>query len=306
MSATPQIIVVGGPTGAGKTALSVEIAKYLGTEIINADSRQVYKELNIGVAKPSAEELNAVKHHFVSHISIHTHYTAQDFALEARQKIVEIIETCGKVVVTGGTGLYIQALLYGLDDLPDISEELKSSLQHTLDHHGIDPLVDELLTLDANAGESIDLKNPMRVMRALALAKTTGLSLKKIYSGSAQKELFLPYPVDMFAIDMPRKELYERINQRVDKMVAEGLVDEVASLIPHKHLKSLNTVGYSELFDYFDGNCALDYAIDKIKQHSRNYAKRQVTWFGNKFEMQWLSPEKIKEKIILNYARNTH
>jgi len=306
MSSTPQIIVIGGPTGSGKTALAIDIAQLLGTEIINADSRQVYEELNIGVAKPNPEELLAIKHHFVSNISIHQHYTAQHFALEARKKIVEIIEKFGTVVVTGGTGLYLQALLYGLDDFPEISEELKIQLNSQLLEQGLESLVDELLQLDQEAGENIDLKNPMRVMRALALVKTTDLPLKKINPSSSEKQLVLPYQVEMFALDLPRKQLYERINLRVDNMISAGLADEVKSLIPHKNLKALNSVGYTELFDFFDGKCTKEEAIEKIKQHSRNYAKRQVTWFGNKFEMQWLSPEKIKEKIILNYARNTH
>jgi tRNA dimethylallyltransferase len=306
MSSTPQIIVIGGPTGSGKTALAIDVAQILGTEIINADSRQVYKELNIGVAKPNPEELLAVKHHFVSNISIHQHYTAQHFAIEARNKIVEIIEKFGTVVVTGGTGLYLQALLYGLDDLPEISEELKVQLNNQLLERGLESLVDELLQLDQEAGENIDLKNPMRVMRALALVKTTHLPLKKIYPSSGEKQLILPYRVEMFALDLPRKQLYERINFRVDNMISAGLVQEVESLIPHKNLKALNTVGYTEMFDFFDGNCTQEEAIEKIKQHSRNYAKRQVTWFGNKFEMQWLSPEKIKEKITQHYARNTN
>jgi tRNA dimethylallyltransferase len=306
MSSNPQIIVIGGPTGSGKTALAIDIAQILGTEIINADSRQVYEELNIGVAKPNSEELIAIKHHFVSNISIHQHYTAQHFALEARNKIVEIIEKFGTVVVTGGTGLYLQALLYGLDDLPEISEELKVQLNNQLLERGLESLVDELLQLDQEAGENIDLKNPMRVMRALALVKTTHLPLKKIYPSSGEKQLVLPYRVEMFALDLPRKQLYERINLRVDSMISAGLVQEVESLIPHKNLKALNTVGYTEMFDFFDGNCTQLEAIEKIKQHSRNYAKRQVTWFGNKFEMQWLSPEKIKEKITQHYARNTN
>jgi tRNA dimethylallyltransferase len=306
MSSNPQIIVIGGPTGSGKTALSIDIAQILGTEIINADSRQVYEELNIGVAKPNPEELIAIKHHFVSNISIHQHYTAQHFAIEARKKIVEIIEKFGTVVVTGGTGLYLQALLYGLDDLPEISEELKVQLNNQLLERGLESLVDELLQLDQEAGENIDLKNPMRVMRALALVKTTHLPLKKIYPSSGEKQLVLPYRVEMFALDLPRKQLYERINLRVDNMISAGLAVEVESLIPHKNLKALNTVGYTEMFDFFDGNCTQLEAIEKIKQHSRNYAKRQVTWFGNKFEMQWLSPEKIKEKITQHYARNTN
>ena len=306
MSSNPQIIVIGGPTGSGKTALAIDIAQILGTEIINADSRQVYEELNIGVAKPNSEELLAIKHHFVSNISIHQHYTAQHFALEARDKIVKIIEKFGTLVVTGGTGLYLQALLYGLDDLPEISEELKVQLNNQLLERGLESLVDELLQLDQEAGENIDLKNPMRVMRALALVKTTHLPLKKIYPSSGDKQLVLPYLVEMFALDLPRKQLYERINLRVDNMISAGLVQEVESLIPHKNLKALNTVGYTEIFDFFDGNCTQLEAIEKIKQHSRNYAKRQVTWFGNKFEMQWLSPEKIKEKITQHYARNTN
>lgn len=306
MSSSPQIIVIGGPTGSGKTALAIDIAQILGTEIINADSRQVYEELNIGVAKPNPEELLAIKHHFVSNISIHQHYTAQHFAIEARKKIVEIIEKFGTVVVTGGTGLYIQALLYGLDDLPEISEELKTLLNNQLLEQGLESLVDELLQLDQEAGLIIDLKNPMRVMRALALVKTTLLPLKKIYPSSNEKQLILPYLVEMFAIDLPRKQLYERINLRVDNMISAGLAEEVESLIPHKDLKALNSVGYTEMFDFFDGKCTKEEAIEKIKQHSRNYAKRQVTWFGNKFDMHWLSPEKIKEKITQHYARNTN
>ncbi len=291
-----QIIVIGGPTASGKTKLAIDVAKKLGTEIINADSRQIYKELNIAVAKPSQQELDSVNHHFVSNVSIHDHFSAGDYQKQGQIVLNQVLNQFGSAVICGGTGLYIKALLEGLDELPEIDEDLRIAIENQFLEKGLWFVKEQLLALDSNAAEFVKLDNPSRVKRALELVIQSGKPLSEIYKKTSK----IPNNTNIkhFCIDMPRHHLYNRINQRVDAMVQEGLIEEARNLFQFKELKALQTVGYNELFDSFEGNDSEIEAIDKIKQHTRNYAKRQITWFKNQFSSNWVSPEAALHTIF--------
>lgn len=284
-----QIIVIGGPTASGKTKLAIDVAKKLGTEIINADSRQIYKELNIAVAKPTQIELDTIKHHFVSHVSIHEHFSAGDYQKQGQETLNQVLQTYGSAVICGGTGLYIKALLEGLDELPEIDEDLRVSIENQFLEKGLWFVKEQLLALDSNAAEFVKLDNPSRVKRALELVIQSGKPLIEIY----KKTSTIPNNTNVhhYCLDMPRHHLYHKINQRVDAMAQAGLIEEARNLFQFKDLKALQTVGYSELFDAFEGRGTEAEAIEKIKQHTRNYAKRQITWFKNQFSSNWISPE---------------
>jgi tRNA dimethylallyltransferase len=284
----PTIIVVGGPTASGKTPAAIDLAFKLNTEIINVDSRQVYKELQIGVAKPSEEELLKVTHHGVSTVGIHEHYNAGMHAEHFESTIQNLISSNGSAILCGGTGLYIEALINGLDDMPEIDPDLRSEILDEFVAHGLDRLVQVLYQLDPNAGTLVALDNPQRVMRAIELCIQTQKTLSEIYSQKPNPR-FPDAHVIYLGIEYEREKLYQRINQRVDKMIADGLIAEVESLLPHQSLKSLQTVGYSELFRHFAGELSKTEAIDSIKQHTRNYAKRQITYFTNRFPTRWVA-----------------
>lgn len=283
MSAKQQIlIVVCGPTASGKTNFAIELAQHFKTEILSADSRQVYKEMNIGTAKPSAEQLAQIPHHFINHCSIHDTYNAGIYEKEALELLRNLFKKHNVVIAAGGTGLYIKALCEGLDDLPKANENLRKQLKKELDEYGVDYLFKKLQNLDLEGSKAIDSKNPHRIMRAIELIGETGKSLSRLKTNPRNKR---PFKIIKVIMDVDRKTLYERINVRVDEMIGEGLVQEVQNLIPYKDLKALQTVGYSELFEYFDGKCSLPEAIEKIKQHTRNYAKRQITWFNKETDL---------------------
>lgn len=298
MKAQPTLFVVGGPTASGKTAAAIALAKALHTEIINVDSRQVYQELNIAVAKPSAEELLEVPHHGVGHVPIIYHYNAGTHAEIFRPITLQLIENTGAVVLCGGTGLYIEALLNGMDDLPEVDPDLRSEILDQYVENGIEPLLKMLLQLDPSAGLFVRLDNPQRVMRALELCIQLRKPLSEIY-GQEKINHFEGINIRFVGIDHPREVLYDRINQRVDAMVAMGLVAEARNLYPQKDLKALQTVGYTELFDSFSGELSEAEAIEKIKQHTRNYAKRQITYFNNRFSTEWIS-----SKDWMDFVRN--
>jgi len=284
----PTLIVVGGPTASGKTAAAIDLALKLNTEIINVDSRQVYKELHIGVAKPSAEELLKVTHHGVSTVGIHDHYNAGMHAENFESTIQNLLSSNGSAILCGGTGLYIEALINGLDNMPEIDPDLRSEILDEFVAHGLDRLVQVLYQLDPNAGTLVALDNPQRVMRAIELCIQTQKTLSEIYSQKPNPR-FPDAHVIYLGIEYEREKLYQRINQRVDKMIADGLIAEVESLLPHQSLKSLQTVGYSELFRHFAGEFSKTEAVDSIKQHTRNYAKRQITYFTNRFPTRWVA-----------------
>ncbi len=287
----PPVIAIGGPTGVGKTALAIKIAQKLNTEIISVDSRQIYSELNIGVGRPSMEELQSIPHHFIGSHSIHETFTAKNFQDEARSKAKEIIQQYGSVVLVGGTGLYFNAFFNGFDEYSNVSQELRESLNAQLKENGIENLSSKLRELDPIGASEIDLKNPMRVIRALELILTHEKPLSEIALGKSEP---FEYPGSLYFLNIERKNLYSKIDSRVDQMIQNGFLHEAENLFSHRQLNPLKTVGYTEMFDYFDGNCELVQAIEKMKQKTRNYAKRQITWFKN----QWNIQEKNANEIL--------
>lgn len=277
-----------GPTSVGKTHLAISCAERWSTEIISADSRQLFRELTIGTAKPNASELRRVTHHFVNHRSIQDSYTADDFGQEARATLTELFARHDLVVVCGGSGLYIKALLEGLDAIPHIAPQVRNDIRREYEIHGLAWLQDRLRYLDPEQFDRIDAQNPQRLMRALEVRIGTGRSIRTYQTGDAD---LLPYPVVKVGLELDREQLYERINKRVDEMVNAGLEEEARALHPYRHNNALQTVGYQEMFEYFDGKVTLDDAIAMIKQNTRNYAKRQLTWFRKDREITWFKPD---------------
>lgn len=278
-----KLVVVLGPTAIGKTAFSIELAKSLQTEIISCDSRQFFKELNIGVARPNDEELNAVPHHFIAHQSIQNLYSAGAFEKDALSLLQHLFLKNDFVVCTGGSGLYLDALLNGFDDMPsDI--EIRNQLNQEAIDKGLESICEKLKVLDPEHYEIIDKSNRQRVIRAVEVCTITGRKFSELRSG-AQKQR--DFEVIKIGLSSDRQWLYDRINRRVDIMMNEGLLEEVRGLSELKHLNALNTVGYKELFDYLEGKSNLEEAVNLIKQHTRNYAKRQITWWNKDESIKW-------------------
>jgi tRNA dimethylallyltransferase len=268
-------IIISGPTAVGKTALGIEVARHFSTSIISADSRQCYRELNIGVAKPSETELNLVKHYFINSHSIHDNINAADFEKYALNAVEEIFSKTDIALMVGGTGLYTRAFQQGLDDIPQVPENIRKQLNDQFEKHGIEWLSNQLKTEDPGFYSSGEIHNPQRMLRALEVKIFTGKSIKSFQRNTKATRDFDCINI---SINLPRNELYQRINSRVDNMIEQGLVEEVAALIPYKNLNALQTVGYRELFDHFEQLINLEEAITKIKQNTRHYAKRQITW----------------------------
>jgi len=279
-----KVIIIAGPTASGKTALALKWAERLNTEIINFDSRQVYKELKIGVARPEDSELAQIPHHFIGTHSIHQPLNAARYAELAREKATELISKFGSVVLVGGTGLYLNAFLNGLDEFPEVSPELRQEVVDLYESEGISGLSIALYKLDPNAFEWVQKDNPARLMRALEISKASGKPVSEWRKNEGKP---FEFPTRVFAIEMDRKLLYNRINERVDSMVTKGLEEEVKSLIEFQEAPVMRTVGYSEFFEYFSGNSTKEAAVELIKQKTRNYAKRQITWFKNKSTAEW-------------------
>lgn len=288
------IVIVAGPTAVGKTALAIELAAYFHTSIISADSRQCYKELNIGVAKPSQEELQKVNHFFINSHSVEEEVTAAAYESYALKVTEDLFQDNNIVIVTGGTGLYLKALCEGLDEIPAVDEGVREQLIVAYKEAGIEWLQNELKAKDSLYAAKGEMQNPQRMLRALEVVLGTGQSILSFRKAVAKKR---PFTIIKTALDLPREELYERINHRVDLMMEQGLLQEVQSLIPYRHLNSLQTVGYRELFDYFDSETSLEEAVRLIKQNTRHYAKRQLTWFRKDKEIHWFHPEQ-KEELI--------
>ena len=289
-----KIIVIAGPTCSGKTALSVELAVFFNTVVISADSRQCYKEMSIGTAVPTEEEMKSVPHFFIQSHSIHQPVSAGKFADYALQKLEDLFQTRNVVVVAGGTGLYIQALTEGLHELPQIPSDVRARINTKYTTEGISYLQEYVAKHDPVYFEKVDHLNPARLIRAVEIIEHTGAKYSDLLI--RKKDNRYDYETDRYAIDISRNELYQRINLRVDHMIQMGLMDEVKSLLTFRNLPPLQTVGYKELFDYFNGKCSLEFAIEKIKQHTRNYAKRQLTWFRNQEAYSFLSPDEILKK----------
>lgn len=288
------LVVIAGPTASGKTALSVELARHFNCEIISADSRQFYREMKIGTAIPDAESLNEIRHHFIGHLSIVDEYNVARYETEALQLLNSLFHNSNVVLCTGGSGLYIRALCDGMDDFPDADPELRESLNEIFRTKGIEALRSRLHTLDPDYYAVVDLANPKRLIRALEICIATGKPYSRQRTSIKKTRDF---NIIKIAIERPRDELFERINRRTDQMMEDGLLDEVISLLPFRHLNALNTVGYKEIFTFLDKQCTLAESIEKIKTNTRRYAKRQMTWFNKEPGFQWLSPHKSVEVI---------
>jgi tRNA dimethylallyltransferase len=289
-STTKKLICIVGPTASGKTSLAIKIASLLNTEIISADSRQVYKELSIGTAVPSQKELSEIKHHFIQHKSIFENYSVADFEKEAIQKIEDLFESHDYVVLVGGTGLYIKAIEEGFDDLPQANYQYRQELESLLSEKGIAYLQNLLMQKDIQAYSSIDIQNPRRLIRVLEILELSG---EKLSASWQHKKAIRNFNILKIAINLPREELYQRINLRVDSMLAIGLQTEIETLKEYKNLQALNTVGYKEWWPYFDEFEKLENVITKIKQHTRNFAKRQLTWFRKDSTIIWWDKEQV-------------
>jgi tRNA dimethylallyltransferase len=279
-------IVLVGPTSIGKTAFAIQVAQHFNTQIISADSRQCFKELTIGVAKPSLQELNAVPHHFINSHSIHNEVNAGVFEKYALQKVEEIFSTNDIAVVVGGTGLYVKTFCQGIDNIPIIPMEIRNQINEGYTQNGIEWLQQQIELLDPQYFAKGEIQNPQRLMRALEVVQFTGQS---IINFQQQQKHQRDFKIVKIGLQMPREDLYNRINSRVDSMLQDGLLKEVKNLLPHKNLNALQTVGYTELFDYFDNKISLDRAIEGIKQNTRHYAKRQITWFKKDGDINWLN-----------------
>ncbi|MDN3595137.1 tRNA (adenosine(37)-N6)-dimethylallyltransferase MiaA [Zunongwangia endophytica] len=288
------LISVVGPTAIGKTALGIHIANYFDTEIISADSRQFFKEMNIGTAVPSPEELSAAKHHFIQQISIEDQYSVGDFEKEAISKLTELFLNHDVVVMVGGSGLYIKSVIEGLDNFPDINPEIRKKLNKILAKEGLQPLQRKLQNLDPEYYANADIENPHRIIRALEICIGTG---KKFSSFRNQKKSQRNFKTIEIGLTADRQIIYDRINQRVDLMMQAGLLEEAKNLYPKKHLNALNTVGYKELFSYLDNEIELDFAISEIKKNTRRFAKRQLTWFRKNDNIHWFDYKSKPEDI---------
>lgn len=293
MPTKPTAIFLVGPTAIGKTATAIRLAKALNTEIISADSRQFYKEMSIGTAKPTAEEQSQVKHHFIDSIGIESIYSAGAYERDVLEFLNGFFKTRPQIVITGGSGLYLDAIAKGLDDLPS-DPEIRNLLNRQFQSEGIEGFQEELRRLDPEFFEQIDRYNPQRVIRALEVCRCSGKPYSAFRQDGHKSRQFTPL---WLGITADRHVLYERINQRVDVMVEQGLIEEVERLLPYRQLNALNTVGYKELFAYFDGELTRDEAISKIKQHTRNFAKRQMTWFKKHTDIRWFDYNQTQDLI---------
>ena len=293
------LIVVVGPTAIGKTSLAIQLAKFYQTEIISADSRQFFKEMNIGTAKPTIEELAEVPHHFINSNSIKNLFSTGDFEVQAIKKIEELFKKHDIVILVGGSGLYIDAVCKGLDDLPEIDLTIREKLNNELAEKGITQIKNQLAELDPEYFAKVDQANPQRMIRGLEVVLSTG---KKLSSLLTANKKIRPFNIIKIGLNTDRTLLYERINHRVDLMIEDGLLAEVESLLPYKQYNALNTVGYAELFDYLDGKIDLENAVEMIKQNTRRFAKRQLTWFRRDESTIWFEPNQNEE--IIDFLKN--
>ena len=282
-----RLIVICGPTAAGKTSFAIALAEKLQTEIISADSRQLYKEIPIGTAQPSAEELNRVKHHFIAERALDEDYNAGMFERDALALLSTLFQKHDTVICCGGTGLYIKALCEGLDDVPKADETIRQQLITRLETEGLQSLQVQLQQLDPVHFAKMDTQNPQRVMRALEVCLSTGKPFSSFHAGEKQNR---PFKIEKIGLELPREELNQRINQRVDAMLANGWLAEAKAVFDKRHLNALNTVGYKELFAHLAGEMTLPEATEKIKINTRRFAKRQLTWFKKDKEVSWISP----------------
>lgn len=293
------LVILLGPTGVGKTELCLSLAEELNTEIVSCDSRQFFRELKIGTAAPTEAQMQRVKHHLVGNLSIFDYYSCGRFEIDALKKLDELFLSKDVVLMTGGSMLYIDAICKGIDDIPNVDQNLRDSLHERYANEGIDNILSELKLLDPEYYDLVDKKNHKRIIHALEICLTSGKTFSSFRKETAKAR---PFDIIKIGLNLPREELYDRINKRVDIMFKEGLLEEAKKFYPHRNLNSLNTVGYKELFEYFDGNWELDFAKNMIKQNSRRYAKKQLTWFNRDKDINWFRPDQQKE--ILSFLKN--
>lgn len=293
------LIVLIGPTGVGKTDLSIRIAEKYNSPIISADSRQLYSELKIGTAAPSEEYLKRIKHYFVGTLKLTDYYSAAQYESDVMELLDALFKNHDTILLTGGSMMYIDAICKGIDDIPTVDSETRRMMMEKYENEGLERLCSELKLLDPKYYSIVDLKNPKRVIHALEICYMTGKTYTSFRTGNKKQR---PFNILKIGLSRDRDELYERINRRVDIMISEGLIDEVKSVYKYKELNSLNTVGYKEIIQYLDGNWTLDYAIDKIKQNSRIYSRKQMTWFKRDNEINWFNPD--NEEDIMEFIES--
>ena len=302
-SSDKTLIVLTGPTAVGKTAVSLDIAKYFGIPVINADSRQIFKELRIGTARPTEAEMQEVKHYFVGTLGIEDYYSASLYEQQVQELLDKEFQSHDYALLSGGSMMYIDAVCDGIDDIPTIDDQTRETMKRRLKEEGLEALVEELRRLDPDYYEIVDRQNPRRVVHALEICVMTG----KTYTSFRSKERrskeksrnVRPFRIIKIGLDRPREELYNRINARVDQMMSDGLLDEVKALYPKKELNALNTVGYKELFDYLDGRWPLEEAVERIKGNTRRYARKQLTWYKKDEHIRWFHPD--DKQSLMNY-----
>lgn len=289
------LISIVGPTAIGKTSLSIQLARAFKTEIISADSRQFYMEMQIGTAAPTPEELSAAPHHFIQHRSIQEDYSVGDFEKEALEKLETLFKKHNILILVGGSGLYVKSILEGLDDFPTVDPVVRDRLNEQVQQSGLKSLQEQLKNLDPDTFNKIDIENPHRVIRALEICLGTGQPYSSFLNRNKASR---PFNIIKIGLQAPREVIYDRINQRVDIMIKEGLIEEARELFPHKKLNALNTVGYKELFGYFEGNSTLEEAVAAIKMNTRRFAKRQLTWFRKEEDIHWFEYTTPASEII--------
>ena len=289
------LLAVVGPTAIGKTALGIQLAKHFDTEILSADSRQFFKEMEIGTAVPSQEELAQVPHHFIQHKSIFEPYSVGDFEKEAMGLLDGLFQQKDTVVIVGGSGLYVDALVHGLDEFPEVDPDIRAALNQKLEKNGLSSLQEELKLKDPSYYKIVDLENPHRLIRALEVCRASGQPFSSFLNRPKPKR---PFKTLYVGLEAPREVIYERINQRVDLMMQAGLLEEAERLYPHKTLNALQTVGYKELFEYLDGHCTLEFAVSEIKKNTRRFAKRQLTWLRKNKDILWIPYNGETEKVL--------
>lgn len=294
------LIIIAGPTAIGKTALAIEVAQHFKCDIISCDSRQFYKEMTIGTAVPSAEELAAVKHHFIQNKNIFEPYSVGDFEREAIAKLNELFEQNPIQVMVGGSGLYVNAVIKGFDNFPDVEPQIREQLNSDFKEKGLPYLQEKLKELDSVWYQKVALDNPQRVIRALEICIGTGKPYSSFLNQKQNMRRFTPVVI---GLETDRGKMYDRINRRVDIMMQNGLLDEARMLYPHKSINALQTVGYRELFSYFDGEFDLDFAVEEIKKNTRRFAKRQITWFKRTENIKWFNSETASGEIIKSIAQ---
>ncbi len=294
MSSAKTLIVITGPTAVGKTALCLDIAQHFGIPIINADSRQIYKELKIGTASPTSEQLQLIPHYFVGSLSLTDYYSASLFEQQVLEILSRQFRSHDFALMAGGSMMYIDAVCDGIDDIPTVDDVTRETLKRRLAEEGLEALVEQLKKLDPEYYEIVDRQNPRRVVHGLEICLMTG----KTYTSFRKREKKeRPFRIVKIGLNRPREELYDRINQRVDQMMQQGLLDEAKALYPMRQMNALNTVGYKELFDYLDGRWPLEEAVERIKGNTRRYARKQLTWYKKDPQIRWFHPDE-KEQII--------